>query len=131
MFDAAFNFISVIGLGQLTLLITYLGFISTQQGLLSVLPMDAPTKNPVGPARIECGTSRSRVLQVATEPCRILLSFYAALLLDCGQIVFALPGCLSVCLYANKLTLAINFRMVSDRAFIFHGCMPCEGQGQI
>ena len=117
MFDAAFNFISVIGLGQLTLLITYLGFISTQQGLLSVLPMDTPTKNPVGPARIECGTSRSRVLQVATEPCRTL--------------VFALPGCLSVCLYANKLTLAINFRMVSDRAFIFHGCMPCEGQGQI
>ena len=45
-----------------------------------------------------------------------------------GYIVFGLSVCLTVCLFVRgkNFNIGHNFWTVSDRAFIFHMCIPCD-----
>ena len=73
VFYAAFNSISVISQGQLTLFMSFLGFTSARLGLWSVLPKDTPMKKLRGSsaARTQDPSIASQALyHLATQdPC--------------------------------------------------------------
>ena len=58
VFYVAFNGISVISGRQLTLFMSFLGFISTRLGLWSVFPKGNPTKHPEDPVWLEPKTPK-------------------------------------------------------------------------
>ena len=70
----AFNSISVISRRQVTLFMSFLGFISTRLGLWSVLLKDTPTKNPKDPMRLDPRTPELRVKHFTTNPRRTLIN---------------------------------------------------------
>ena len=67
---AAFNSISVISRRQLTLFMSFLGFISTRLGSEVSCRRTLPRKNPEDPVRLEPRTPGLRVKHFTTEPRR-------------------------------------------------------------
>ena len=72
VFYAAFNSISVISLGQLTLFMSFLGFTCTWLGCEVSYPRTPPQKNPEEPVRLESRTPGWQVKHFTTEPCGTL-----------------------------------------------------------
>ena len=70
VFYAAFNSISVISRRQLTLFMSFLGFISTRLGSEVSCPRSLPRKNPEGLLRLEHRTPGLQVKHFTTEPRR-------------------------------------------------------------
>ena len=70
VFYAAFNSISVISQRQVTLFMSFLGFISTRLWLWSILPKTPLRKNPEDQVRLEPRIPGLQVKHFTTEPCR-------------------------------------------------------------